>query len=274
MMGTTREVEAIRDQRSTTLRQLTQLEPAEWDVVCLPPWRVRDVVAHLVAIDEAAVSGRLLPLLREASGRADIERWNDVAVLRWADEPVSELVDALERLGSRLVVLAERIPGSLWRVPARTVFGRHPLGFLLARRVLDEWVHVCDIAAATGRDIVVPDGGADMLATAVLDALPTFLLPNLEPTVGVVRLVVHTGPIGDDGEHAPRRTWAVDFARRHYGPRVTARPDATVRMHAAALALRVEGRSATGPLAAVDVDGDADLAGALLDGLVGSSTRL
>lgn len=273
-MGTTRAIDALRGQRSTTLRQLAQLEPAEWDVACRPPWRVRDVAAHLVAIDEAAVSGRLLPLLREASGRADIERWNDAAVLRWVDEPVPVLIEALERFGARLVVLAERIPGALWRIPARTVFGRHPLGFLLARRVLDEWVHLCDVATATGRDVVVPDGGADVLATAVLDALPAVLLPHLEPTVGVVRLVIHTGDIGDDSQHAPRRTWAIDFARRHYGPRVTARPDATVHMHAGALALLVEGRTPSGPLAAIDADGDTALAGALLDGLVGSSTRI
>lgn len=273
MRGKEAAIGALRAQRAASLSLLRALDDDDWLAPCTPPWRVRDVVAHLVTIDEAAVAGRLVPLLRAASGREDIERWNDAAVPRWADEPVPGLLEALERFGTRLVAASERIPAPLWRVSARTVFGRHTLGLLLARRVLDEWVHLSDVATSTRREVIIPDGAADILASAVLDALPALALPQLEPTVGVVRLVVYTGAPGDAGEHAPRRTWAVDFARRHYGPRVTARPDATIRLHAGGLVLRSEGRTPTGAIAHVEVEGDADLAASLLDGLAGSARR-
>lgn len=259
-------IEALRAQRRATLDQLAGLEREVWDAPCLPSWCVRDVVAHLATIDTAAVAGRLLPLLRSPDGRAAVERWNDNVVRQVDTDEPEALLAELDRAGQRLRAVAERVPAVAWRAPFRTVFGRHPLGFLVARRVLDEWVHTVDIARAAGsiepRAVAVPD----WLATAVLDALPVQVLPRLDLPVGVVRLVVLTAPPGEDGEHAPRRTWSVDFARRHFGPRVTAPPDATIRLHAGALALLGEGRD-PGGYGPVALEGDEALAARVLAGL-------
>jgi uncharacterized protein (TIGR03083 family) len=266
-------IEGLADQRRATLALLADLPAEAWEAPCLPPWRVRDVVAHLVAIDTAAVTGRLLPLLRAAGGRDDVERWNDRVVGEADDGPPLALLAELDRAGERLVAVAARLPAPAWRLPVRTVFGRHPLVFLPARRVLDEWVHGVDIARAAGIDRAGHVPRPDLLATAVLDALPTLVLPALTApgsglTAGVVRLVVGTGALDDDGEHVPRRTWSVDVARRHYGPRVTATPDATLRLHAAALALLVE-RRPVGAYGPVVVEGDAALGSRLRDSLAG-----
>lgn len=261
-MGKRQVIAALREQRRTSVALLTALDEPDWELPCLVPWRVRDVVTHLIALDDAARTGRLLPLLRGASGRADVERWNDQVVRAAEEATPAVLLAELQRAGERLAGRAQRIPALVWRLPLRTVFGHHPLHFLLARRVLDEWVHSVDVARACDLP-PAPVVAADVLAGAVLDALPALMLPQLELTAGVVRLVVSTGAVGADGEHEPRRTWALDFARRHYGPRVTALPDATVRLHAGALALLVEGRPPEG-YGPVVVDGDEDLGERLL----------
>ncbi len=259
-------IRALQEQRRATLEQLGGLEPQDWETGCLPRWLVRDVVAHLVTVDAAAVAGRLLPVLRSPDGRAAVERWNDAAVLRLEDAEPDALLDALDRAGERLVAVARRVPAAAWRTPLRTAFGRHPVGYLLARRVLDEWVHSVDIARSQARIEPRPMPVVDVVADAVLAAVPTLALPGIDRTVGVVRVVVLIGPPGEDDEHAPRRTWSVDFARRHYGPRVVTRPDATVRLHAAALALLAEGRP-VGGYGPVRVEGDEALGRRFLEGL-------
>lgn len=265
-MGKGLVVVALREQRRASLALLEQLDDAAWDLPCLTPWRVRDVVTHLITLDSAALTGRLVPLLRSARDRRDIEHWNDQVVRQAEQHAPEELRAELERVGERLAAVAQRIPGLLWRLPVRTVFGRHPLHFLPARRVLDEWVHEVDIARACALAGTVAVPFPDLLATAVLDALPALVLPRLDIGAGVVRLVVFTGEAGADGDHDPRRTWGLDFARRHYGPRVTALPDATVRLHASALTLLVEGRE-VGSYGPVAVEGDDELGQRLLAAL-------
>jgi uncharacterized protein (TIGR03083 family) len=260
-------VAVLRAQRGATIALLSDLPVDAWDELCLPPWRVRDVVAHLITIDEAAVTGRLLPLLRSARGRDDVENWNDVVITERAAADPATLLDDLDRAGERLASLTMRVPAPIWRLPVRTVFGRHPVAFLPCRRLLDEWVHGVDLARATGREPTTAAGAPALLAGAVLEALPALVLPELPATAGVVRLVVAVGAPGDDGEHVPRRTWAVDFARRQYGPRVTARPDATIRLHATSLALLVEGRAEPDRDPDIRVEGDPGVASALLHGM-------
>lgn len=256
---------ALRAQRRATLRRLAQLPDPAWDAPCLPGWRIRDVVAHLVAVDEASVKGRIFPALR-ADGRDGFERWNDASIARWADRSPGDLREGLARWGGRLATMVRLTPSAVAQVPFRAWFGRQPLLFLVYRRVLDEWVHECDIAwasCAEGSREPAPaePGVADVLAAAVLYPLPHLSLPRVDRATGVVRLVVETG-------NQARRTWGVDFARRQYGPRVTVRPDAVVRVDAGTLALVAEGRwSPADVRERLNVEGDADAARSLLEAL-------
>lgn len=259
---------ALMAQRRATLGQLWSLSEDDWDRPCLPGWRVRDVVAHLATTDQSAVTGRLLPFMRAAATRADLERWNDAAVRGWSDRSPAELVAELERLGARLAVVVRRVPGILQRLPLRTVYGRQPMTYLLARRVLDEWVHGEDLARATGTPALTPPGVAVVLATATLGAWPALVLPELSPRVGVARLVVGLGDDTAPGADGPRLTWSADFARKHYGPRVATPADVVVRLHASVLALIAENRLAWRD-AALLLEGDKDLGAAVLDGVGG-----
>lgn len=258
-------VAALRTQRAATLGRLATLSDAGWELACLPGWRVRDVAAHLLAVDEASLTGRLHKAVSAARDRREFESWNEVSLAPWSDWAPGELIDALERCGDRLARFVARTPSALLQMPLRGWYGRQPLLFLHYRRVLDEWVHECDIAWADGSrtagdPVIPPPEVPDVLAAAVLSSLPHLGLSRGTRTSGVVRLVVETG------EDA-RRTWSVDFARRQYGSRITARPDAVVRTDACTLALVAEGRvSWEGPgRGRFAVEGDDATAMALLD---------
>ena len=260
-----RHVGALQRQRSATLGLLTQLTDDLWDLPCDRDRRVREVVAHLIVVDAAVYRGRLLRHLRRAGSVEELEVYRDEAVRELAQQAPSELIAALERSGERLVSLCERIPGLAWQLPVRTLYGRHPLSLLLARRMLDEWFHMVDVARAAKPDVPQPIPCPGLLATAVLDALPSQYLPRVELSEGVVRLVVSTAPRPGSGIQGLHRTWSADFARREYGPRVTRTPDATVSLHSSALALLTSGRSAEG-YGPVSISGDRTLADRLLEG--------
>lgn len=270
-MRKARGLEAMRAQRERTRALLAGLDPAGWDAPCLPGWAVRDVVAHLVASDQASVTGAIARPLFGNPDRSVIERWNDKAVLRWRDRSPDELIAAMLRWGGRAERLGRLVPAPLSRLPVGTPYGRQPLAFLLYLRVWDEWVHEQDIRWALGepREAIPappPLPIAEVLADMVLAVLPRKRLPEVERTVGVVRLVVDPAP--PDGAVTARPVvWAVDFARRQFGTRVTAKPDAEVRIHAAALALLLANRVGWRELGEgwAAVDGDQELAAALLD---------
>lgn len=264
-------VAALRSQRRATLTRLARLPDRGWDDLCMPGWRVRDVAAHLVALDEAAVTGRLVQAMRGAGDRVELDHWNDVELAQWAHRSPSELLDALEQAGRRLARLAGRLPSAALQVPFRSRYGRQPVLFVLYRRVLEEWVHECDVAWATGSSddrepAPAADGVPDVLAAAVLAGLPHLALPRSARTSGVVRLVVNTG-------EEQWRTWSVDFARRQYGSRVAARPDAVVRTDALTLALIAEARWSWSeqPRDRISVEGDEEIAAALLEVVVAAS---
>lgn len=269
-----RGLDALRAQRVRTMALLSKLEPADWDRPCLPGWAVRDVVAHLVATDQASVTGRVLRPLLMNDDRSVVERWNDEAVLRWRDRSPEELMAGLQRWGRRVERVAVMTPGALAQVPVGGPYGRHALVFLLYLRVLDEWVHEQDIAWALGAERDQVPGPpmltiGEVLAQQVLAVLPRRGLLGVERSVGVVRLVVDPAPPGGAMSALPV-VWGVDFARRQFGPRVTARADAEVRVGAAALALVQESRLAWRNLSKewLAIDGDEDLAAEVLDAVV------
>lgn len=258
-------VAALRAQRVATLRRLAQLPEGDWGTVCRPPWTVRYLASGQVALDEAWATGRIYRALRAASDGDDFAAWRDANAARWSSASTAELLEALVRWGDRAVTVIARTPSMLGQVPMRTWLGRHPLLFYTYRRVIDEWVHECDVARAAAPAAVMADPGpgvSDVLAAGVLHTLPGTVLPRTERTNGVLRLIVET-------EGGRRRTWGVDFARRQYGPSVTAPPDAVVRTDASTLTLLVEGRLARRALTRTRlmVEGDEEVAGHLLDAL-------
>lgn len=269
-----RAIEALRVQRERTLARLAALDVADWDRDCLPGWQVRDVVAHLVASDQGAVTGTIYRPMR-ARDRAVIERWNDQAVLAWRDRPPEELLAALERWGRRMVRLATLLPAPLGRIPVGGAYGTQPALFGLYRRAQDEWVHEQDIAWAVGSPggagpvtVSPPLAVGQVLAATALAAIRGCVLQDVPRTVGVLRLVVDPAPEGGTISARPL-LWGIDFARRQFGERVTAKPDAEVAVGAGVLSLLLVDRLRWTDLdgASLRIDGDEGLAADLLDAL-------
>lgn len=277
-MGKATIVAGLAAQRDATVRRLAALPEPAWTLPCPLPApvpglgvpRVRDLVVHLVLGDECLASTRRL-VGSDAARRLDrARRWDAAALQRFDAAATADLVDRLLDGGDRLLRIVGATPAVVGRLPIR---GRGlPVLRLLAMRVVHEWVHEHDIALATGVPGPVatqpaPDV-AGVLTYALLERVADRVLPRIDRSSGVVRLVVDPEPSAD-AVPAGRLTWNVDFARRQFGVRVTATPDAKIETTAAALALllarRLDWRAATPDH--LRVSGDAELADALLGGL-------
>ena len=277
-------IASILEQRESLLRRVAVLNDAQWDLVCPAPAppadvvrlddpqrTIREVVAHVLVVDTMVLRGAtvrpLAPQRRlEHPGAWDLRRIHPLT----ATSP-TELVSLLEASGKRFARLVDSAPAPVRRVPVRGPFGRQPLARLITRRVLHEWLHEHDIAAATGAtadqaSLPTTVAVAEALADALLQLLPGDVLPRTGLNDGVVRLVLD---LGEDGAGGVRRgIWGLDFERRHYGPRVVRPADAAIRLHAATLALLAHGRSdRLGPDRCVEVEGDSALAARLLQAL-------
>jgi uncharacterized protein (TIGR03083 family) len=176
---------AIRAERSRTTTFLRTLERTQWDApTALPGWRIREVVAHLISLDVAALSGSILP---QALGSMErLERWNDRQVGKRADRSPPELILALERWGPRFSRLARAIPRPLYSLRVPTIWGRAPGGLLIWSRAYDEWIHRQDMRRA----LELPDEDADLFSVSgfLMHAAAADLLPALRDRGGRVEV--------------------------------------------------------------------------------------
>lgn len=269
-------IAAVYAQREATLRRVATLPDAGWDLPCpLPPAppdvvrldqpvrRVRDLVAHLIVVDELVLRGGAIRSWMNLRRLGSSGTWDPRRIEPLSQRSPTELVTLLARRGERFATLAAAAPAAVGHLPLRGPFGREPLVHVVARRVVHEWLHERDLSAAQGGLPRDPEPAtAEVIAAAVLCGLPTTTLPQLGLDKGVVRLRVALEP---EAGAARELSWSVDFARRQYGPRVTLPPDAIVTLSAATLGLLAAHRVAPDdPDAGVRIEGAAHLAQALL----------
>jgi uncharacterized protein (TIGR03083 family) len=250
-------VRATQAERRRTLALARRLEPAQFDVLATPGWRVREVLAHLITTDRATVFGSNVAPVFTSSER--IERWNDRQVPKWADRSIPELLLGLDRWGRRLVQVFRAIPAPLYRLRAPTFLGKAPLGLLISTRIYDEWVHRQDIRRALG----LLDEEVDVSATAevLLTAVGVNTVPQLRGRTGTVAISL---------KDAPMPTWRYDLASGGSGPEPSGQyaPDARISAPAPAFIMAAAGRDAfrdllgSGTLA---IEGDEPLAVAFLN---------
>ncbi|CAN5861579.1 hypothetical protein BH20ACT7_BH20ACT7_04200 [soil metagenome] len=271
-------VAALRRQRLATISLLASLPDAAWERPgeAGDGLNVHGLAAHLVVADEALLVSRWLSGREGARRLANVVGWHDGGLAAWSSASPGEVLAALARNGDRVAAMVRATPSAAVNLRASGAQGRR--SFLLqalGRRVLHEFAHRDDIAVAAGvgRDLEGPSRPvADALTFTVLQQFPAEVLPTLAVDSGVVRLAID--PMGASAcsprvrSQAPGlQTWSFDFARKQYGPRVSARPDATIAVAADALALLRTGRRCWRALtpAQLSVAGDAALAAVLLD---------
>ena len=248
-------LEGMAAQRQQTVERLGTSE-AVWEHVMANGLRVRDVAAWLADADVRGARGRIGALLESVTPAAGERTGADPATL----------LEALEGGSRRLRARLQRAPRPLWGVVASTAPGRRlTLPEALACYVQREWAALAsplgDGEQAAGGVVLPPAAASLVITDAALARLPVEVLPHAAPRVGVVRLEVAPLP-----GCAPTRWWGVDFARKHFGPRVTALPNARVQVWGGALARVLDGDVAWSELEGdgLVIEGDRELAAACL----------
>ncbi|MFO8076858.1 MAG: hypothetical protein ACQETV_01390 [Actinomycetota bacterium] len=249
-------LEGMAAQRDQTVGRLGDAS-VPWERVMPNGLSVLDVVTWLVETDAVAGRGRLRALASVAQPASTDD----------PDLDPAPLLEALDAGGRRLRERLRRLPRALWAVATATgAQARLPLDEVLALYVQREWAALAhplgDLDEAPSGVVLPADPASLVITDAALARLPVEVLPRATPRVGVVRLEVAPLP-----GSAPVRWWGVDFARKHYGPRVTALPDARVGLWGGALVRILDGAVGWRELEGhgLDVEGDRDLAAACLE---------
>jgi len=177
-----------------------ELSDEDWErATGCPGWSVRDVLAHLVAIEEqlAGIDTGAASGGSEGNGRVVTPAWTDGGVAARRGRPVADLLTDLDAaLTAREQQLTEQLPsaepaGTPPRVPAGLSWDWDTL---LRNRAIDMWVHTQDVRRAVGRP-----GGMDNLGAAVTlgtftRALPFVLGKKVRPPVGTSVVWDVSGP--------------------------------------------------------------------------------
>jgi uncharacterized protein (TIGR03083 family) len=232
-------------ERRKSLALLRSLEPAQWDTpTALPGWRVREIAAHLLTTDKAAVTGLLA--VEVFTSMARLERWNEGQVPKWATRPIPELLAGLEAWGRRFARFTSLVPRPLLGLRLPTAWGRAPASIMFRIRAYDEWIHRQDIRRA----LALPDERVDLahVIELLFVAIESHTLPQLD-TPGTIRLSVQGVPV-------PEMAWAI-------GHPSDAQFEATISIPGPELVMAAAGRNTFAGLEAagtLTIDGEQPLA--------------
>lgn len=218
------------------------LSPQEWDAPTeCEPWRVREMVAHVIGAMEGSV--RLPVLLRHRRQgrkrypeRNDLDAMNEAQVDDRRGWTPDRLLAAFTELGPKAIEARRKVPSLLRRLPVPMPDGgKMTLGYL--NDVVyprDLWMHRLDAARATGREFVVGRHDRDLVAGVVRDLALAWAGPPLTLSL--------TGPAGGSwllgGEGGPEvRMDAVEYCRLLSGRDGRPNPQAPQTAQAAVEAL-------------------------------------
>jgi len=247
-------VRSVKAERRATLGLLRTLEPDRFDAsTALPGWRIREVVAHLITVDKATVTGTNLLVVFTSMER--LERWNEGQVPKWAGRPVSDLLVGLERWGRRFARFVGSLPAPMYRMRMPNPWGRVG-GMMVWVRAYDEWVHRQDIRRALG----MPDEDTDLASVSefLLTCMATVTLREIGARPGRVAISIQGAPVAE---------WVYDLSSGTGGPLGASDADARIVAPAAAFIMAAAGRDSFDELRAngtLTLEGDETLANVYL----------
>jgi uncharacterized protein (TIGR03083 family) len=232
--------EALQAETERFENLLTTLDETDLDAVTHNGLSVRDLVAHVEAIDRAFVAEATTPRFR-LIGAAEVEAITAETLPQHAGESFGETVTRFRRTRSELVALGDR-------VPADQRLAGYRRDDSLVIRAFETWTHQEDIERALGRDRTVP-------APAVMRAMTELAMHSL-PLAMAVRGTAHAGRTarivltGAGGGE-----WTIACGPGQPGPVA----DVVIRTSAVDWCRRFADRLAADEVP-LDVDGDVDLA--------------
>ncbi len=224
---------------------------------CLPEWGVRDVLAHLVHLEEALASGtRDVPA---GSGPGVSSEFTQAGVDALASVHVDELLVRLEAAVARRHAQLTPAPSDPATPADRSLAGKNwNWGTLLRNRAIDAWLHEQDIRRALGLPGNLGTAGALVTVHGLAASLP-FVIGKLAdaPRGHAVRFEL-------SGEVPLTRTIVVGEDGR--ASETDAAPSTIISMSAEAFTRLAGGRE---PLETFDVtvEGDAAIAARILANL-------
>lgn len=221
-----------------------------------PRWRVRDVVAHLAALETELTAGEGAA---PTGGTVVVSDHTEAGVrARAGDTPDQLLAEFAEAVDARVLQLRE-LPADPTAPAPRTPAGvAWDWQTLLRNRAVDLWVHEQDVRRAVGDAGGFDGTGVQVVTETFAGAMPYVLGKLVAPPAGTTAVWDVTGPVpfvlplavGDDG-------------RAHRLDSPPSEPDATLRMGTEAFTVLAAGRHPRSGVA-VELAGDVRLCGSIL----------
>jgi uncharacterized protein (TIGR03083 family) len=149
-----------RAEREALGRAIQYAEPGDWDLPSvIPPWRNRDIVAHLASTDVAA-AGVLADEMpeefvaflaqRRSEGPISVDTFNEFAVRSRAEAPFRGVVREWGGAADRFLALSGKITDEEWGTrKVNWMAGSIGVSYLIQSRVMEWWLHGEDIRAGT-----------------------------------------------------------------------------------------------------------------------------
>ena len=258
-------VETLVGEWAALDRLLGGLAPEQWTLpTCLPAWRVKDVVAHLIGT-EAMLAGEQAPVVDVdvkalPHVRNDIGAVNEQWVQALRDEPPAALLDRFRDVTARRAAALRAMSQADFDAPSWTPAGKATYGRFMQIRSHDCWLHEQDIRDAIGSPGNHDGPAAEAAFAEVTRALGYVVGKRAGAPDGTVVLFDLDGPL------RRRLAVAVD-GRARLVPEPDAPPTVTLRMPAPTFMRLCGGRVPASACTDVAMDGDTELARRVLDNL-------
>lgn len=223
-----------------------------------PGWAVRDVLAHLAAIESELAGGETTT---RGEARVVSDRHTQAGVDARRDAHPAQLIDELTRACATRTEQLQELPDDMTAMPPHTPGGvAWDWQTLLRNRAIDLWVHEQDLRRAVGRPGGLDEPGAQVAMDTFVGALGYVLGKRVGPPAGTTVAWEVTGAVpftrvltvGPDG-----RAEQVTTGREG----APSRPEtARLRMDTETFLLLATGRRALAPVH-VEATGDLRLCG-------------
>jgi uncharacterized protein (TIGR03083 family) len=239
-------VDALRRETERFEGLLDSLSVSDLDVITHNGLSVRDLIAHIAIVDEAFVAEGGATS-RSYIGADQVLEMTEEQLPGFAGWSFAQLRDRWTRARRALIELDVNLP-------ADTRLGGYSLRSVLVIRAFETWTHHHDITSVLGREEAPVDAPVlRTMADLALQTLPIALAARGYDYAGRTARVVLSGPGGGDWTIACGSTGGV-------GPV----PDVVLRAPVVEFCRRFADRLAADAVP-VEVEGDADLARALVD---------
>lgn len=172
----------------------------------LPGWTARDVLAHVVHIEDYLsgsdhpVAGWSEPAEQIEIGSPEHVRnafavWNEEGIRARDDRSPAELIAELRGLTDLRSAIMYDADLEM-DTPVRSVRGREgAFGDVTRMRIVDAWLHEQDLRDVVDRPGSLDSPGASTFVEIVMEMLPGIVLDRVRPEPGTVVILESTGPV-------------------------------------------------------------------------------